>query len=504
MHSFIPLSLLLTVLDVVQAIHLPFTVRFRSTTPKHRLSRRVVPVSNHGNAEYLSTMNLGGTNVSVILDTGSSDLWVNFPASAAPTTKDLGKSLDVGYAVGHAKGTIHTAQLKFDGYTVEDQAFLLVDDKSSFSTDPTFNGLVGLGPNEGSRIRDKVDSAAGDSMLTRIFQQSKTSQNYISFKLDRNLADDPVDTFTGAPITSQTKLNVDSVHRLLEDQQHWQAMTDKNSVIGPDGNVINVESIVPKAPDGQLVAFSQVPRELADAIYGRVKGAIYNTTEEYWTVPCGQMLNLSFSFGGKVFPMHPLDVVDDNFIHKGDNCIGAFQPITTAFSLFGNFDMILGMTFRDKYNTPHLGPINQRLPGTSNDRVEPYIQLLSTTDAGKAHAEFVKERLEGKDTSGDAQWALLPADQQQHSPVSDAEKKAKYQEMILSRWPYILTGCLVFVALVVGLIIWKCCCRRGKKNRRSGKSFVQQQQSQTYLPLQVPVTPNHGQVNHGQGYGYGR
>jgi hypothetical protein len=88
---------------------------------------------------------------------------------------------------------------------------VLVDDKSSFSTDPTFNGaskihckiylnrflgLVGLGPNEGSRIRDKVDSAAGDSMLTRIFQQSKTSQNYISFKLDRNLADDPVDVMT--------------------------------------------------------------------------------------------------------------------------------------------------------------------------------------------------------------------------------------------------------------------------------------------------------------------
>jgi hypothetical protein len=45
--------------------------------------------------------------------------------------------------------------------------------------------------------------------------------------------------------------------------------------------------------------------------------------------------------------VHPLDVVDDNFIHKGDNCIGAFQPITTAFSLFGNFDMILGMTFRE-------------------------------------------------------------------------------------------------------------------------------------------------------------
>jgi hypothetical protein len=48
--------------------------------------------------------------------------------------------------------------------------------------------------------------------------------------------------------------------------------------------------------------------------------------------------------------VHPLDVVDDNFkiLDKSGNhvCIGAFQPITSAFSLFGNFDMIMGMTFR--------------------------------------------------------------------------------------------------------------------------------------------------------------
>lgn len=51
-----------------------------------------------------------------------------------------------------------------------------------------------------------------------------------------------------------------------------------------------------------------------------------------------------------MFAVHPLDVVDDNFkvLDKNGNhvCIGAFQPITSAFSLFGNFDMIMGMTFR--------------------------------------------------------------------------------------------------------------------------------------------------------------
>jgi hypothetical protein len=43
-----------------------------------------------------------------------------------------------------------------------------------------------------------------------------------------------------------------------------------------------------------------VPRELSHAIYGRVKGSVYDT-KEYWTIPSGQMLNLSFSFGSKIF-----------------------------------------------------------------------------------------------------------------------------------------------------------------------------------------------------------
>ncbi|KAJ7673535.1 aspartic peptidase domain-containing protein [Mycena rosella] len=512
MHFLIPLSLILTVLDVVHAVKLPFHVRTSSSTPAHRIGRRAVPIANNGNAEYISNITLAGTTVSVILDTGSSDLWVSFPGTA-PSTTDLGKSLSLSYAVGSASGNIHTAQLTFDGYTVEDQAFLLVANASSFSSDSAYDGLVGLGPNEGSQIQNKIDSSAGDTMLNRIFSQNKTTSNYITFLLDRK--NDPGETLTGQftiaeavagfeNITSQTKLNVETVHKLLEDQQHWQALTDKDkTLLGPDGNYINIDSIVPKAPDGQLVAvfdsgftFSQVPRDMSDAIYGRVQGAVYDTTNEWWTVPCGQMLNLTFSFGGVAFPIHPLDAVDDNFkiLDKNGNhiCIGAFQPITSAFSLFGNFDMIMGMTFlRNAYTLMDFGDWAE---SASSDRGDPYIQLLPLTNPADAHAAFVKQRLAGVDTTGASQYTLLPADQQQHSPVSEAEKKAKYEEMILSRWPYILVGCLVFVALVIGLIVWRCCCRR--KGPKKNKGFFEQK-SQTYLPLQVQGgAPSH----HQQGY----
>lgn len=105
--------------------------------------------------------------------------------------------------------------------------------------------------------------------------------------------------------------------------------------------------------------------------------------------------------------------------------------------------------------------------GESNDQEHPYIQLASFVNVAAARQDFVQARLGGNDTtSTDPKWALLPPDQMQHSPVSEEEKKKMYQEMILSRWPYIFVGCLAFVLLVIGFVIWKCCCRRKQKNAK--------------------------------------
>jgi hypothetical protein len=123
---------------------------------------------------------------------------------------------------------------------------------------------AGLGPNDGSVVRQKIGDAGGDSMLNRIFQQNKTSQNYITFLLDRQ--GDSSESFTGQitisepvagfeNITSQPKMDIETVPGLTSADQHWQILSDKNKgVIGPDGQIINTNSIVPKAPDGQLVA----------------------------------------------------------------------------------------------------------------------------------------------------------------------------------------------------------------------------------------------------------
>ena len=104
---------------------------------------------------------------------------------------------------------------------------------------------------------------------------------------------------------------------------------------------------------------------------------------------------------------------------------------------------------------------------TSNDRGDPYVQLLNVTNPSSAHADFVKIRLNGTDTTGSASEALLPASQESHSPLSPGEKKQHIEGAIERNWPYIFVGCLVFVVSVVGCCIYACCCRRRRKNARA-------------------------------------
>ncbi|KAH0831986.1 aspartic peptidase domain-containing protein [Lanmaoa asiatica] len=488
-HSFLlslsPLSAL--------AVSIPFTVRTDVThhhLPRQSSTSGVVPVGNTQNAFYYTNITLGGRQISVMLDTGSSDLWVT---GSVPGAQDTGKSLTLSYAVGNAAGNVYTAPFQFNNYTVQDQAFLLVSNTSSFSTDihtQGYDGLIGLGPNSGSSIYDKLSGDSGNSAINRIFQQNSSSNNYITLMLSRS--GDPGSQITGQftlssivpgfeNIMNQPQLPVEKVYKLTDKDQHWQMLTDKDvGIIGPDGQPIQYSSIVPKAPSGQLVAvldsgftLPQVPRSVSDAIYGRVQGAEWSTSSQAWLVPCGQLINVTLNFGGISYPVHPLDVSSTDFGVTFSNgnpaCLGTFQPISSAFSLLGEYDMILGMAFlRNIYTLINFG--NLVRGGSSSNN--PYIQLLSLTDETAAVNDFVKVRLNGQNLINSAQYTLLPASQQQHSPETEAEKKAQYEEEVLSRWPYILAGCLVFVLLLVAYCVWRCCCRR---KRLAKKKAAKQQ-----------------------------
>ncbi|TDL23415.1 hypothetical protein BD410DRAFT_787244 [Rickenella mellea] len=572
-------------------------------------------LTNQGDLSYYCNLTVGGVEFTTLIDTGSSDLWV---AGSVPGSKDLNIPATITYAVGHASGSINTAVLNFDDFTIPDQAYILVPPSAD---NPAGEGLIGLGPNSLSVVRHEVGTAAGNAPLDRIFLQNLTTPNILTVLLSRasddgagggstgnlgqgngpkvravrdlgpgdgptvqtgpkaraardvDAGDGPIiqtgrkvrtvrgdgggpiiqtgsgrrkvrtiskggsgdgpiigtgikiravpNVETGEitvgeivpgleSITSQAKLPA------LKDEyniQHWQTLLDKDGIIGPDGQPISVKSTVSDVdqPDQLRVVFDtgfslpQVTREVADAIYGRIPGAVFVPQSDapgYWQFPCDYELNVTFKFSGVSYPINPLDLGIADPMSNSNICQATFQEIAPSVSnhqAFGAFDMILGMAFlRNTYLLINFGDF---VDGSSASVADPYIQLLSITDMSVAHKDFVRVRLNGVDTTA-SQKALVPAGSGQMSPndvltTTPSNGAVQKVKKFLSRSVWIaiavIGGALFILALLCGLCI--CLIRR----RRTVSPTVPPMNA--YKPLSDPsgyAAPE--PTTHGVGY----
>jgi len=474
----------LVTLDAVTALRIPVrSYSTRASFARHeKRSGSIVQVVDVGNAQYVADISVGGTKLSVMLDTGSSDLWVT---GNIPTTNDLGRTVSVTYAVGQATGEVNSAAVSFGGFDVPDQNYMLVPQSASGDFQG-IDGILGLGPSSGSRIRQSLGTSAADPLLDQIFRQDTSTPNFISFTLGRSGA--PSSNGSGelaigevlpnmASINDQPKISVTALPIGQTGDQHWTGLVD--GFIGPDGQDIPIESLVSSTPSGKILAvldsgftLPQVPRNVSDAIYGRVPGASFDSNNHVWTVPCDQEINLTVVIAGQKYPVHPLDVSASGLnltdaSGKVIPCVGSYQPITNE-SFDGTFDAILGMGFlRNTYTLINFGDFVNGNPSKQGD---PFFQMLSVTDPATAHQDFVTARLNGVDTTGDASHALLPANESQHSPDTDLHptNTNNVQDFISKYWPYIAAGGGGLVLLIVGSILIQCCCSRRRRPAVAG------------------------------------
>ncbi|PCH39891.1 acid protease [Wolfiporia cocos MD-104 SS10] len=475
------LSLLALHFESAGAIQLDLVGR-----PAQHLRKRASITGSSGltdssNIAYYVNLTLGGAEFEVQIDTGSSDLYV---AGTVPNSKDTGKTSGVAYAVGAVSGPIKTATLDFLGYTVDNQAFLNIEANSNNQTSGT--GLIGLGPHTGSQIQETLGNGTGDPALDRIFQQNKTTPNYITVLLGR--ANDPAEPLPGnltigevlpgySNITSQPKLNVTVLPNTESEGQHWQTLLDADGIIGPDGKVVDVTTGVASTSNNKQLtvvfdtgySLPQVPSSVASAFYESVPGAqlvdVPDLDGPIWQIPCEYEINVTFKFGGISFPVNPLDTSLDLNGTDGDGektCYGGFQPIDVAKSPL--YDIIFGMAFlRNVYMLIDFGDFVDNATDTRDD---PYIQLLSISNASASiHNEFVKLR-------GSASW----------DPSSDVNAAEGW---IRSHRSLFIGLCVVAGLFVLGgLALTIAACRR-RRMARSPAGFMNFQSS--YRPLGEPA-----------------
>ncbi|KAK7048656.1 peptidase A1 domain-containing protein [Favolaschia claudopus] len=428
MFSKLPVSLLAFVLfsDVSCALrlqfegrHIPLEQRLKGLHRRNALAGSS-PLQDSADLQYTTNITVGGAQFNVLIDTGSSDLWV---AGSVSSASDTGKAASISYASGGAAGPVKIAPVQFAASTVPEQAFIEVPPDADH---PEGTGLIGLGPSVGSVVYQEFESMhKGHTVLDSIFLQNTSTPNFITFALGR--LTDPSAIFTGdltvgevldnfTDVLNQPKLPVTTVALANSANQHFQVLLDANGFIGPDGSSIPITSDVGSTSNKKQAtvvidtgfSLPQVPSSVAKAVYGQFTGAqLVNdpAVGQVWIVPCAQEVNITLKFGGKAYPVHPLDATVDPKIFglsarkaaNGENgCIGLFQPVSFDTGKNPTYDMIFGMGFlRNVYTLINFGTFITDTMGKEN----PYIQFLAVTEPARAHQRFVDVRLNGIDTT---------------------------------------------------------------------------------------------------------
>ncbi|KAI9436228.1 acid protease [Lactarius indigo] len=510
-YLFILFSPLLVSVYHVSALHVGMRGEF---IPSHPTKRgHISGLDNGRNLNYMVNITLGGQPLQVLIDTGSSDLWVSEPIVAA---HDTGVRSGLTYNLGAVSGNIKTAQLEFSGYTISDQAFLEVSPSSDV---PPVPGMLGLGPNAGSRVHASLDNQSqGSAVLDRIFQQNISSPNILTVLLGRS--NDPAEKYPGnitvgeilpglESITNAPRVPVTSLPPVDSADQHWQVLLDEDGIIGPDGKPIQVQTKVQSTPNPkQLTAifdtgysFPQVPQEVSDAIYSGIPGASFqfvNGVGQIWVLPCNAEVNLTFKIGGQAYPIHPLDTnSDDAWTNPdGHTCLGAFQPSSSNAS--GSYDVILGTSFlRNAYLLVNFGDF---VDSSVNTTADPYVQLLSITDPTSAHADFTNVRLNPTPTTSDSalpNHAAIAAAANSASASASASPKPKndiksaFQK---EKIPIIIASSIGIVLILIGVLVL--CCTRNRFSRRGRDSLASTYKSYQHLGAPAPA----GDTRPVQGY----
>ncbi|OSC99706.1 acid protease [Trametes coccinea BRFM310] len=359
---------------------------------------------SHGNnQEYSATIYVNGYPCQVILDTGSSDTWVDPTSVGATEPPDLfytGINSTTTYEDGTvSSGPIVLANVSFGPYTVQNQAITLA---YKASPNPTlFNGLIGLGGGAAgwSRVYNRLENTSfaenGKPILYNLFEHEPSLPNYITMLMSRSEAGI---TDGGVLTVSEVLDNMTDVLNAPVFQSpvpsRWYTLLDGLYINGqPMNGYSNVSDAfratynwTTPVPSGWTVAvldsgtnYIVAPAQYVQAIYGNIPGAVpipgQNGTIIY------SKLNLTWSFNGGVrYPMHPADVIDVQLVGNGTPlCIGTVYA--NAPEAAPEFDFILGATFlRNTYQMYDYGSSDSFL-------AKPSARLLSIIDEEKAWAE---------------------------------------------------------------------------------------------------------------------
>ncbi|KAF9225690.1 acid protease [Gyrodon lividus] len=356
----------------------------------------LLTITNESNLEYTGKVNVGGHDFTIIIDTGSSDLWITTSEKIKITT-NTNTNVNLTYGIGSAYGNIAYTTVSFGGYQVENQAFVNVQK----TLDMTGQGILGLGLIGLSEVARESKTKTAQPIMANIFTQHPSTPMFVGLALERS--EDGEDTSGGVLSIGEydpqfSNISGTSKHPVTPtSSSRWTIAMSKMTVNGKD---YTLKSDVQGTKKGQAIALidsgtslAYIPSDAVDAIYSVIDGAVHVKTndQDSWYVPCLSQSNVSFTFGSDTYPINPMELTTPVTITDNGKqytvCLNAFQAPLNGEQ--ADLDFLLGDIFmRNVYSVFNFG--NSTTPG--DDTKSSSIQFLSRTNQDQVYQNFADNR----------------------------------------------------------------------------------------------------------------
>ncbi|KAI0630626.1 acid protease [Trametes polyzona] len=320
--------------------------KYSGNSQRKRASGLNLLTNQNADSSFYGSIAVGTPAISynVILDTGSSDLWLaasdgvstssggipTFDSSASSTFTDLNTSFSISYGSGAARGTLGKDVVQFAGFEVDSQTFGVVTQVSNDLLNAPVSGLMGLG------FASIAASGATPFWQALAENDGTLSSPLMAFQLTRF-----VDTPSASSLEPGGTFNLGAVNNSLFtgdiDYQDIPSGQEGYWIQQLSGLTVNGNSVSLPSGSGAYAAIDTGttlvggPQDAISALYAQIPGAAaLSGNDGYWSYPCNTDVNVTMRFGSSTISW-PISNSDFLLQQLSQNtCVGAFFSLSTA------------------------------------------------------------------------------------------------------------------------------------------------------------------------------
>ncbi|KAI6035690.1 Asp-domain-containing protein [Pisolithus marmoratus] len=307
-----------------------------------------VPLSNFMNTQYYTEIKLGSPpqTFKVVLDTGSSNLWVpsircesvacfvhaKYDSASSSTYKSNGSAFSAQYSIGAVKGFVSQDTLTIGDLTVRHQDFAeVVEDPGPTFTFGKYDGFLGLA----------YDALSVNHIVPPFYNmldQGLLDEPVFSFRIGSSEEDGGQATFGGI---DESAYSGDITYAPVRRKAYWEVELNKVTLGSEELELNNTGAAIDTSTPLILV-----PNDIADKLNVQI-GATRSWNNRY-QVPCSTVSSLPdlvFYLDGKPYPLNSSYYILD----VQGSCISLIAGVGT--NLPDSIPWILGDAFLRRYYT---------------------------------------------------------------------------------------------------------------------------------------------------------